>query len=82
MKAIEMMHEDISNSIGNLIDVQELAARHKVNDCSLISQEAGKVIEALRELENLLHADKAPTLSLAELKTRVPIKDAKEQAGK
>ena len=54
MKAIEVMHEDVINSISNMIDIQELAGRHKVDDCNLISQEAGKIIEALRKLENLL----------------------------
>lgn len=51
LNTMEMLHKNISDSIANLIDVQELAIRHKLKDSNMISQEAGKVIAALNTLE-------------------------------
>ena len=53
MKCKEMMSNNVSTSIGNLIDIQELATRHKVKDSRMICQEAGKIIQALNTLEVL-----------------------------
>lgn len=51
LNMMEILHKNISDSIADLIDVQELVLRHKFKDGNMISQEAGKVIAALNTLE-------------------------------
>ena len=61
MKVNEMMHKNVSDSMANLIDIQELAGRptwksgiEPIENATIIQQEAGKIIQALRELEQRL----------------------------
>jgi hypothetical protein len=49
----EMLRKNISDSMANLMDIQEIVTRYKVESYITIAQEADKIIPALRELENL-----------------------------
>lgn len=49
----ESLHKNISDSIANLIDIQELAARHKIGEGNIIPQEADRTIAVLRDLESM-----------------------------
>ena len=48
----EIMHSNISDSIANMIDIQEMATRRDYKNKNIICQEAGKIMESLRELED------------------------------